>query len=90
VRRTKRSFVAPDWVSEIASPATEKRDRHYKKTLYARHGVREYWIVDPEAKTVEVFTLAEEGFQLDNGYTVGKTLKLFLLESLELDLKEVF
>ena len=51
-------------VIEITSPATEERDRHYKKTFYARHGVREYWIVDPEARTVEVFALGEKGSQL--------------------------
>ena len=51
-------------VIEITSPATAERDRHYKKTLYARHGVKEYWIVDPEAKTVEVFALGEKGSQL--------------------------
>jgi len=38
---------APDLVIEIFSPATAERDRTYKKTLYARHGVQEYWIVDP-------------------------------------------
>jgi len=49
-------------VIEILSPATAERDRTYKKTLYARHGVREYWIVDPEEKTVEVMTLGKAGF----------------------------
>ena len=48
-------------VIEITSPATAERDRHYKKTLYARHGVMEYRIVDPEARTVEVFALGETG-----------------------------
>jgi len=55
---------APDLVIEITSPATAERDRHYKKTLYARHGVMEYRIVDPEARTVEVFALGEKGSQL--------------------------
>jgi len=45
---------APDLVIEILSEATAKRDRTYKKTLYARHGVKEYWLVDPATKTVEV------------------------------------
>ncbi len=65
---------APDLVVEITSPAMEERDRHYKKTLDARHGVREYWVVDPEAKTVEVFALGEEGFQLVKAYKTGEAL----------------
>ncbi|HAA90565.1 MAG TPA: Uma2 family endonuclease [Peptococcaceae bacterium] len=81
---------APDLVIEIISPGTEDRDCHYKKTLYARHGVKEYWIIDPKAKTVEVFTLGEKGFELVRGYKADEVVRSPLLESLEVDLKEVF
>jgi len=81
---------APDLVIEIISPGTEDRDRHYKKTLYARHRVREYWIVDPEAKTVEVYALGEKGFELVKAYKADELLKSPLLQGLEVDLKEVF
>ena len=67
----KRSYViteeeikgAPDLVIEILSPATAERDRTYKKVLYARYGVSEYWIVDPGKKTIEVLTLKKEGYK---------------------------
>ena len=81
---------APDLVVEVTSPATEDRDRHYKKTLYARHGVREYWIVDPDARKVEVFALGEKGFELVRAYKAGEVLRSPLLEGLEVDLNEVF
>lgn len=81
---------APDLVIEILSPGTEERDRHYKKTLYARHGVKEYWLVDPEEKRVEVFTLGEKGFELVKAYRAEEVLRSPLLAGLEVALKEVF
>jgi len=51
---------APDLVIEILSPATAKRDRTIKRALYARYGVSEYWLVDPEKKIIEVLTLKKE------------------------------
>jgi Uma2 family endonuclease len=81
---------APDLVVEITSPATAQRDRTYKKTLYARHGVKEYWIVDPEAKTIDVYTLGERGFELVRTYKADEILKSPLLEGLEVPLGEVF
>jgi Uma2 family endonuclease len=52
-------YVEPDLIVEILYPATEKRDRREKFSLYERFGVPEYWIVDPETVTVQVFRLAD-------------------------------
>jgi Uma2 family endonuclease len=46
---------APDLVVEILSPSTADRDRTIKKKLYQRHGVAQYWVVDPDAQSVEVW-----------------------------------
>lgn len=48
----------PVWVGEVLSPSTAKRDRGAKLRLYDVAGVREAWLVDPEAETIEVFDLA--------------------------------
>ena len=48
----------PDLVVEILSPSTADRDRTIKKKLYQRHGVAQYWVVDPNAQSVEVWDFA--------------------------------
>lgn len=52
---------APDLVVEILSESTEKIDRTAKLKLYARYGVKEYWIIDPVAVTAEIFRRQSEG-----------------------------
>jgi Uma2 family endonuclease len=46
--------LAPDWVCEVLSPGGERFDRIKKARVYAREGVRHYWIIDPIAQTLEV------------------------------------
>lgn len=57
-------FPAPDFVVEILSDSTRTRDYGVKFTDYARHGVREYWIVDPDQRTVEQYLLEGDAFVL--------------------------
>jgi Uma2 family endonuclease len=63
--------VVPDLVVEILSPATARRDRTEKKDIYERSGVREYWIVDPNAKEVIVHSGSERGFAESGTFTRG-------------------
>ncbi|MCX6857917.1 MAG: Uma2 family endonuclease [Verrucomicrobia bacterium] len=52
-------FPVPDFIAEVLSPSTEKRDRGIKFRDYALHGVAEYWIIDTVAETVECYRLAD-------------------------------
>jgi len=53
---------APDLVVEVLSPSNRGHDILLKRSLYARAGVREYWIVDPEARTLEILALDRDAF----------------------------
>ena len=52
--------------------------------------MREYWIVDPEAKTIEVFVLREERYRLLGKWGEGETARSELLEGFEVAVKEIF
>lgn len=58
----------PDLIVEVLSHSTAKKDKGYKKDLYERCGVKEYWIVDVDSRSIEVYLLAEERYVLDNVY----------------------
>ena len=57
-------FPAPDLIVEVLSESTEANDRGIKFEDYAAHGVTEYWIVDPEAETIEQYLLQEGIYRL--------------------------
>lgn len=54
-----KALAAPDLVIEILSPATALRDRGLKRERYAHFGVPEYWIVDADARKIEIYRLKE-------------------------------
>lgn len=62
--KKQSAFPPPDFVVEILSDSTRDRDYGIKKDDYARHGVREYWIVDTEAETIEQYLLNGNQFDL--------------------------
>ena len=59
-----RFEVVPDWVCEILSPSTARKDRILKLPFYARHGVAYAWLVDPDARTLEAYALTQGQWML--------------------------
>lgn len=66
--RRKGIYGVPDLVVEVLSPHTAKNDRGEKKDTYEKFGIREYWLADPLAKSIEVYVLQDGKFRLDNVY----------------------
>ena len=81
---------APDLVVEILSPTTAAKDRDLKRKLYAAYGVREFWIVSPEAQTVEVLELSETGYRRAGLYARDEELHSPSFPQLAIPLVDVF
>ena len=61
---------APDLVVEVLSPWTEAYDRKHKKAVYEKCGVKEYWLVSPEARSVEQYLLEDGRLTLNEVYAM--------------------
>jgi Uma2 family endonuclease len=98
----KGCLGAPDLVIEILSPSTSKKDLNEKFQLYEKHGVKEYWIVDPGNKYIQVFHLLTEGKKsgkYDDGTLVppanwredkNTVAESIVLDGFTVDVKELF
>lgn len=78
---------APDWIIEIISPSNPGNDYVRKLNLYADAGVREYWIIDPNGKTVSVYNLAEKQMRAME-YSFEDKIKVMIYDDLFIDMKE--
>jgi Uma2 family endonuclease len=82
--------VVPDWICEIASPSTASTDRVVKRALYARHGVPHYWIVDPEARTIEALELSAGRWLEVGAYDETATVSIPPFAELTLEVGRLF
>ncbi len=81
---------APDLVVEILSPSTAKRDWQAKRDLYAKHGVKEYWLADPANGIVWVMLLRDGVLEIVETYASGDTLTSPMLEEFEMAVDDLF
>lgn len=81
---------APDLAIEVLSPATAATDRGKKMQMLARYGVPEYWIVDPIAETVEIYTLVSDTYSLIHTAVSADPLRSPLLTELTFPLARIF
>jgi len=82
-------FGPPDLVTEILSPSNKRYDRNRKRRLYASSGIPEYWILDPDANTLDQLVLGERDYVLDGVYEPGDRLRSAVF-GFELDVAELF
>jgi len=81
---------APDITVEIISESSAYRDLVQKKKLYARFGVKEFWVVIPEQETVEIYALKDAMYELRKTYVKNDLLESAILPGFHIPLKEIF
>lgn len=82
--------VAPDWVCEVLSPSTVAVDRTVKLPVYAAQGVTHVWLVDSEAKTLEVLRLDGRTYRLVGTFANDAEVRAEPFESFTLELRELW
>ncbi|MCL1919032.1 MAG: Uma2 family endonuclease [Peptococcaceae bacterium] len=85
----KGCLGAPDLVVEILSPSSGTLDKVLKFNKYLQAGVREYWIVDPDSKAVNVYVL-ENGKYVASAYSEEDSMPSHVLEGCTITLADVF
>jgi Uma2 family endonuclease len=85
LRDTAFLTVAPDWVCEVLSPATQSKDRVLKLPIYRRERVAHVWLVDADAHTLEVYALDGESYRLldscaEDARVAARPFEAFTLE----------
>lgn len=80
----------PDLAIEVLSPGTAYYDMRVKKAAYAKAGVREYWIVDPMASSIEVYVLESGAYRLDQERAENTRALSRLIPEFQVDLAELF
>ena len=82
--------IAPDWVCEVLSPSTARVDRIQKMPLYAQSGVGYLWLIDPDLKTLEVFELVNQRWQLQACYQNDDNVSAVPFDAIGFSLTELW
>jgi Uma2 family endonuclease len=80
---------APDLVMEVLSPSSISRDRNDKRKLYERLKVQEYWILDPNNRSIEVYALTESGYDIAGFAVEQGTASSGVLQGFSVTVQEI-
>ncbi len=81
---------APDWVVEILSPASSKKDLNEKYNLYEENGIKEYWVVFPDSNIINQYVLVNAVYECTGTYGRGDIARSATFPAVAIDLKQVF
>jgi Uma2 family endonuclease len=87
---TPAADLAPDWVCEILSPSTRPFDLTEKRELYRLNAVAHLWLVDPDGRTLEAFTLLTSAWTLAAAFQDGDDIRAAPFEALTFPLSALW
>jgi Uma2 family endonuclease len=93
IEAAQNIYPAPDWIVEVLSKGSIKRDRVTKFEDYALHGVTEYWIVDTKKQTVEQYILPSEDseiYVLKQLLTIEDEIESFVIKGFKIPVRAIF
>ncbi len=82
--------AVPDWVCEVLSPNTLRKDKIMKMPIYGRHGVPHLWLIDPVAKTLEVYHLESDRWVVAGLYAQDDKVRAEPFQEVEIDLLDIW
>lgn len=86
----KGCLGAPDLIVEILSPSTGYKDETEKLTLYEEYGVREYWLINPDRKTIQIFLHNGREYDKPSYFKGDDVINSVVLKGFKISLKEIF
>jgi Uma2 family endonuclease len=81
---------APDIVVEILSPSSAYNDETKKLNMYERYGIKEYWIINPEAEYIMVYHLKDLKFNKPEYFKIGDILESVVLKGFKMKLSDLW
>ena len=90
IPRGHRFETVLDWVCEILSPGTARKDRVMKMPIYARHGVAHLWLVDPLERTLEAYELNQGLWRVIGLFQEADRVRVAPFEAVELSLSDLW
>jgi Uma2 family endonuclease len=82
--------IAPDWVCEILSASTERRDRGAKRQIYLEAGVTYLWLLDPRVQVLEVFSSEQDEWLLKGTWSADQTVSAPPFEAIIISLADLW
>jgi Uma2 family endonuclease len=81
---------SPDIIAEVLSPSTAKHDKGDKMKIYKKHRVAEYWLIDPKARSVEIYVFRQNDYDLDEWQSETGIVKSTVLPGFTLNIESLF
>jgi len=82
--------LVPDWICEVLSPSTARNDRVLKMPKYANYGVKHFWLIDPELRTLEVYQLTDSRWTLMITLKDDDAVKIAPFDAIEFSLADLW